>query len=260
MAQTPQAGTTGSDPAADNGRGGFGAPTTLILIALGIIFFVWSRSRRRAMEDRLQTQRRERLAEAERSAYDVANVMRSAPREAAAAAATEGLASAARTVAPPTGADDQDRARTLERAEGAAEAERAAAARAEQTAHEAETRGSSEARRSAAAAAAAAEASADTVDAIGTREPRGSSSRANLVAALGLDDDHRVPFGAVAGDGTATCPPDYPIKGNASSRIYHEPGQSSYGPTIAEFCFASAEAAAAAGFRQSRARGQRGQK
>jgi hypothetical protein len=59
----------------------------------------------------------------------------------------------------------------------------------------------------------------------------------------------RAPAGAVAGDGTHRCPNGYPVKGNASSRIYHVPGSSSYDQTIPEFCFASSAAAEAAGFR-----------
>ncbi len=58
-----------------------------------------------------------------------------------------------------------------------------------------------------------------------------------------------VPAGAVAGDGSATCPPDHPIKGNAGSMIYHLPGQPSYDRTVAEFCFASEQDAEAAGYR-----------
>jgi small subunit ribosomal protein S6 len=57
-----------------------------------------------------------------------------------------------------------------------------------------------------------------------------------------------VPEGAVAGDGTNECPEDFPVKGNASSRLYHTPGSPSYNRTIPEFCFASVEAAEAAGF------------
>jgi ribosomal protein S6 len=57
-----------------------------------------------------------------------------------------------------------------------------------------------------------------------------------------------VPQGAVAGDGTAECPDDYPVKGNASSRLYHTPASPSYKRTVPEFCFASADAAEAAGF------------
>jgi hypothetical protein len=51
-------------------------------------------------------------------------------------------------------------------------------------------------------------------------------------------------------EGTNECPEDYPIKGNASSRIYHRPGESSYEATIPEICFASDTAADAAGYRQ----------
>lgn len=58
-----------------------------------------------------------------------------------------------------------------------------------------------------------------------------------------------VPTGAVLGDGSAVCPDDHPIKGNASSRIYHQPGQPSYERTIAEYCFASEEDAEHAGYR-----------
>ncbi|HEU0114990.1 MAG TPA: hypothetical protein VFQ80_09945 [Thermomicrobiales bacterium] len=59
----------------------------------------------------------------------------------------------------------------------------------------------------------------------------------------------RPPSGAVAGDGTHRCPPGYPVKGNASSRIFHVPGSSSYDQTIPEFCFDSSASAEAAGFR-----------
>ncbi|MBA3450801.1 MAG: Re/Si-specific NAD(P)(+) transhydrogenase subunit alpha [Chloroflexia bacterium] len=62
-------------------------------------------------------------------------------------------------------------------------------------------------------------------------------------------DAAAIPDGAVAGDGTSDCPGDFPIKGNASSQIYHEPGSGSYGRTIAELCFATADDAEAAGFR-----------
>jgi hypothetical protein len=58
-----------------------------------------------------------------------------------------------------------------------------------------------------------------------------------------------VPEGAVAGSGERECPPDYPIKGNASSMIYHQPGLSSFERTIPDFCFATPEAAEAAGYR-----------
>lgn len=57
--------------------------------------------------------------------------------------------------------------------------------------------------------------------------------------------------GAVPGDGTHECPPDYPVKGNMPSMRYHLPGQPSYGRTIPEVCFQNAAAAEAAGFTES---------
>jgi hypothetical protein len=176
----------------------------------------------------------------------------------------------------------------------AAQAERAAEWEAADAARRAGLEGPSEDRRIEAGLAAAAEAAADTADIQrmemiappASSEQQGTlvdpidaadivapqvdlvkedapvdadeASRAALRAGLAaLDAEAAVdaPFGAVTGDGTATCPPDYPIKGNRQSLIYHEPGQSSYAATIPEFCFASGEAAEAAGYRQSRARG-----
>jgi hypothetical protein len=75
-----------------------------------------------------------------------------------------------------------------------------------------------------------------------------------------LDEEPNVPFGAVVGDGTAICPDGYPIKGNGSSKIYHEPNQTSYTQTVAEFCFASPEAAELAGYRRSKAHEHKAQK
>ena len=60
------------------------------------------------------------------------------------------------------------------------------------------------------------------------------------------------PTGAIAGDGTPACPDDHPIKGNASSMIYHRPGQPNYDRTVAEFCFESEATAEAAGYRPPR--------
>jgi hypothetical protein len=54
--------------------------------------------------------------------------------------------------------------------------------------------------------------------------------------------------GVLPGDGTRDCPSAYPIKGNATSMLYHEPGTPTYMATIAEYCFSSGEAARAAGF------------
>jgi hypothetical protein len=274
--ETSVAGQTEDAPA---GPGGFN-PTTLLLLIVAAAFFWWSMRRRRVVEERLREQRRqETVTHAQESAQNVANIMRAGPRPGeAAAAATEGLASAARMpaarVAEPTASEtetvtglgaaagvdesrEDGRAQVVERAEALAQAERAAeeeARRAELAAQEA---ADSEARRLAAAAAAAEEARADTADALRARERE--ATEALREGLRELDNEVEAPLGAIAGDGTASCPPNFPIKGNAQSKIYHEPGQVSYPPTVPEFCFASAEAAEAAGFRQSRARGQRAQ-
>jgi NAD(P) transhydrogenase subunit alpha len=76
-----------------------------------------------------------------------------------------------------------------------------------------------------------------------------SANRQGVVAPSAADI---VPTGAVVGDGTHHCPEGFPIKGNASSRIYHEPESASYAQTIAEYCFASTTAAEEAGYRASR--------
>lgn len=47
------------------------------------------------------------------------------------------------------------------------------------------------------------------------------------------------------------CPKDYPIKGNASSRIYHMPSGQYYDRTNPEYCFATESAARSAGYRAS---------
>lgn len=60
------------------------------------------------------------------------------------------------------------------------------------------------------------------------------------------------PEGAVAGNGTAECPPGFPIKGNQQSMLFHDEKSRSYSRTIAEFCFSTPEAAQAAGFRPAR--------
>jgi hypothetical protein len=58
-----------------------------------------------------------------------------------------------------------------------------------------------------------------------------------------------IPEGAVRGDGTATCPADFPVKANTQSMIYHTAQSRVYEQTIAELCFSSPEAAEAAGYR-----------
>ncbi|MGH2548481.1 MAG: hypothetical protein ACRDHN_03780 [Thermomicrobiales bacterium] len=65
--------------------------------------------------------------------------------------------------------------------------------------------------------------------------------------------------GYVTMDGHADeCPDAYPIKGNASSRIYHRPEESSYLVTIPEICFADVGTAEAMGFRARRSGGSAG--
>ncbi len=228
----------------------FGSSTTILLLIFAVAVFWWSRRRRVEMEERLRAQRREAEATAQRSALDVAHLMRAAPQPgAAAAAAEEGLASAARMPSaasaepaagakidarPPIedgapdlaqtpfgGAEHEAQARAIERAEARAAADRAAEEQAVRAARDAGMTGESAMRRMAAAQAAAEEAIVDTAEA----------EQAGLSAA--------VPTGAIAGDGSAICPPDYPIKGNAQSRIFHRPGQVSYPSTIAEYCFDS---------------------
>jgi hypothetical protein len=302
MAQTPQSEETGeaggtTAPGAGRPQGLFGSSTTILLLIFAVAVFWWSRRRRVEMEERLRVQRQEAEATAERSALDVAHLMRATPHPgAAAAAAREGLASAAPMPSPATPGPDpealvDDRttteddtlehartplgdteheayARAIERAEAGAEAERAAEEQAARAARDAAIAGESVVRRAAAAEAAAGEAEADTAEAEGSR-PIGATPDIGADETRAVDNfgdgmpergsDAAIPLGAIAGDGTANCPPDYPIKGNRQSRIYHRPGQGSYAPTVAEFCFASEEAAEAAGFRASRARGQREQ-
>jgi hypothetical protein len=50
-----------------------------------------------------------------------------------------------------------------------------------------------------------------------------------------------------------TCPEDYPIKANDNSHIYHVPGGRFYARTVAERCYATAEAAERDGYRRSKA-------
>ena len=58
-----------------------------------------------------------------------------------------------------------------------------------------------------------------------------------------------MPVDAVIGTGEHDCPPEFAIKGNLPSRVYHTPEQPSYDRTIPEICFTSEDAATSAGFR-----------
>jgi hypothetical protein len=44
------------------------------------------------------------------------------------------------------------------------------------------------------------------------------------------------------------CPSDFPIKGNAESRLYHTPNSDYYHLTVPEVCFASEDIARRRGF------------
>jgi quinol monooxygenase YgiN len=57
------------------------------------------------------------------------------------------------------------------------------------------------------------------------------------------------PASALRADGSTDCRVGYPVKGNSDSGLYHTPESPVYGQTIPEFCFTSASAAEAAGFR-----------
>jgi hypothetical protein len=80
-------------------------------------------------------------------------------------------------------------------------------------------------------------------------EMGGGTNIAAAAAAIDADAGQDAPRGAVRGDGSQECPTGYPVKGNASSKIYHVPDQSSYQATKAEFCFATEDDAVAAGYR-----------
>jgi large subunit ribosomal protein L17 len=57
-----------------------------------------------------------------------------------------------------------------------------------------------------------------------------------------------LPAGALAATEDGAAPAGHEIKGNRDSGLYHVPGSRFYNQTVAEFWFASAEAAEAAGF------------
>lgn len=92
------------------------------------------------------------------------------------------------------------------------------------------------------AEANAPEAGVETVETVETAQPETGATEAGE---------------AKADEGE--CPADRPIKGNASSMIYHLPGSRFYGRTIPEVCFATAEEAEAAGYRAAKGEGHVGQ-
>jgi hypothetical protein len=86
--------------------------------------------------------------------------------------------------------------------------------------------------------------------------PTTTSQHADLTAEqpASKQENTSAPEGSVAGDGTRTCPAEYPIKGNGGSMIYHVPGTASYDATIPEWCFATEDDAIGAGYRAPRRR------
>ncbi len=87
--------------------------------------------------------------------------------------------------------------------------------------------------------AAAAEATADEI----TLDDSATGGEATAASAL-----VELPEGAVAPLEDGSAPEGYLVKGNADSGLYHEPDGRWYDATVAEFWFATAEAAEAAGF------------
>ncbi|MDQ4099958.1 MAG: hypothetical protein M3121_05625 [Chloroflexota bacterium] len=83
-------------------------------------------------------------------------------------------------------------------------------------------------------------------------ETGGGTNIAAAAAVIDADASQDTPRGAVRGDGSEHCPPGYPVKGNANSKIYHLPEMSSYAATKAEFCFATEDDAVGAGYRAPR--------
>jgi hypothetical protein len=109
-------------------------------------------------------------------------------------------------------------------------------------------------RSTSAIAAEALEAIGDTAEATTEAPPAADAAAAPsappaAAESPGATGSTGIPEGAVRGDGTAVCPPEFPVKANAQSMIYHTAQSRVYGQTIAELCFSSPEAAETAGYR-----------
>lgn len=68
-------------------------------------------------------------------------------------------------------------------------------------------------------------------------------------AAQGYSDSNGKDW--VSGDGSMNCPPEFPIKGNRSSKLAHAPGSRYFASTEPEICFADEAAVVAQGFRMA---------
>ncbi len=86
--------------------------------------------------------------------------------------------------------------------------------------------------------------SATTPSPIGVSNPGGSARPVTPAPSQ--------PTGGVKPISKNSCPASAPIKGNASSKIYHKPGQSFYDRTNPEVCFATDADAIRAGYRKAK--------
>jgi large subunit ribosomal protein L4 len=98
-----------------------------------------------------------------------------------------------------------------------------------------------------------AKSPAKKAEAPAKKAPAKKAAAAKVVSAdvpkdsAAADDEPEAWAGSVKADG-GDAPKGYEIKGNASSKLYHVPGSAFYERTDAEFWFATAEDAEAAGF------------
>lgn len=100
----------------------------------------------------------------------------------------------------------------------------------------------------AAAKKAAAPKAEKTEKAAAPKAEKASAKVAALADVEIASAEAALPKGAVAANEDGSAPEGYEIKGNADSGLYHVPGSAFYTRTVAEFWFATAEDAEAAGF------------
>jgi hypothetical protein len=91
---------------------------------------------------------------------------------------------------------------------------------------------------------------ADTTDTAKVTDGEASAAAPAPAAADAIAPDEGED--SIPGDGSLDCPANFPVKGNATSKIYHLPDTSYYTVTRASVCFRSPEAAERAGFRASK--------
>ncbi len=78
--------------------------------------------------------------------------------------------------------------------------------------------------------------------------PGGPGSR-NTSAPAGAEiGGATTPVGAVAGKGSTTCPPEFPVKADQESMRFHVPGRRAYDQVIPTWCFEDEAAALNAGY------------